>query len=200
MEKGLDGQSVDIRTTAGSHCWFIQGFMDKAPVNLLVDTGAAPNVLNWEVYQRLSSSVGNMSLYECTDKLHSAGGDLLNVHGSTEITLKIGDKDFTIPYVVVDLGEIDGILDMSFFKQERCIIDAFRGCMAINGCDIMMHHFDSLPHSCHIELNDDVIGQPDIGSHDMADFHEVSEIETMDYSRFETELLGDNTQVNISYK
>jgi dUTPase len=151
------GHSVYIRTTAGSHCWFLGCLLGEVPVHLLVDTGAAPNVLNWDVYKDLFDAA-ELSVYD--DKLHSAGGDRLKVHGSINLTVHIGDENFSVPFVVAELGDIDGILGMKFFTDEMCIIDVFRGCLSINGKEVMMERLETASDCCRIRVGEDVVIKP----------------------------------------
>jgi len=146
-----------IRTTVGAQCWFIEGEMHSTPISWLVDTGAAPNVLNWNLYNRLNITE-KPKLRESDCILYAAGGEQLTIYGETEIDIYIGRGVFQISVIVADLESLDGILGMKFLADEMCVFDAYHGSLQINGMTHYMQRLESQSHSvCRIRLSESVV-------------------------------------------
>ena len=125
------------------------------PISWLVDTGAAPNVLNWNVYNRLHD-ITKPTIRESNCSLYAAGGEKLKVYGETDIEVCIGRSVFTLTVVVADLENLDGILGMKFLTEEMCIFDAYHGSLQINGMTHYMQRLENQSQVCRIRLSESV--------------------------------------------
>lgn len=148
-----------MRTTAGEQCWFLTGHLLTKELNLLVDTGASPNVLSNKVYNSFPKGE-KPGLIQSTTNLMVANGKPLKVYGEAEFELCVSGKIFSVPFVVADLGELSGILGMQFLSQEACIIDTFRGKLKAGGNEFFMHRLEQSK-CCRVRLQHTTTVQPD---------------------------------------
>jgi hypothetical protein len=128
-------------------------------VDWLIDTGASPNILSWEVYQTISASLGTLSEGSHIE-LRAADGNKLVVYGQTEIELQLGREVFRITVVVAGLGELQGILGMDFLSQQGCTIDVGHGKLSLGQSEYLLHRLNEDP-VCSVTLGKTVVVPPE---------------------------------------
>ena len=152
-------------------------------VNWLVDTGAPPNVLSWNTYQKIDDDI-KPTLRRTEADLRAADGNPLTLYGVIDIDVHIAGKLFTIPVMVADIGNLDGILGMQFLEDENCIIDINRGRLMLGNIEVFMHRHET-SECCRIRLAESQTIPPYsehviIGQIDQKRWHETSSIGSVD--------------------
>jgi len=127
-----------VRTAASAQCYYVNSSICDIFVSWLVDTGAMPNVLDSKVYDRIKCGT-DKALQPTKADLRTADGNALNLYGETDIDIVIGGHHYSVHIVVADLGELDGILGMSFLGGESCVIDTANGELKLSGRRVLMH-------------------------------------------------------------
>ena len=61
---------------------------------------------------------------------------------------------FEVVIVVADIGDLQGILGMSFFNQEECVIDVKRGLLSVGNTEIVLQRQKG-DTCCQVYLSDD---------------------------------------------
>ena len=125
-----------VRTTASKECWYVHSEVTGQNIKWLIDTGASPNVLNWETFRELSESQG-IQMEDSDAHLKAADGNDLKVHGETKLQVQLGEDVFLIPVVVAELGGLQGMLGMDFLSQ--CVIDSQHGRLLREQSEISLH-------------------------------------------------------------
>ena len=80
-------------------------------MNWLLDTGAAPNIMNWKDFQDLTAS-SCTPIRRCDAQLRAADGNNLIVHGETELDIQLGLEVFRITVIIAELGLREGYVRM----------------------------------------------------------------------------------------
>ena len=158
--KARVGPTRYVRTSPGSHCWYVTGTICGKSVTWLVDSGASPNVISWDYYQNMDP-VTRPALHPLEVDLRAADGAPLTVHGEINIDLYIANKLFVIPVIVSELGELEALLGMDFLgERAECKADLYRGILEIAGQEIYMNRQEG-PGCCRVRLVDNVVVEPD---------------------------------------
>ena len=154
-----DARQVYVRTTSAGHCWYVNGVVVDCPFDWLIDTGAAPNVLDQAVYLKLPER-HRPTLRQSSARLCAADGGVLQVHGETTLDLLLGNKLFRVPVMIADLGDVQGILGMEFLNREACLIDAFNGKLHFPDREVFLHRGATFQ-CCRVRLKESLEIQPD---------------------------------------
>ena len=128
-------------------------------MNWLLDTGAAPNIINWKDFQDLTAS-SCTPIRRCDAQLRAADGNNLIVHGETELDKQLGLEVFRITVIMAELGELQGILGMDFLSQEGCVFDLYHGRMIVNESEFILHRLGDEP-KCNVCLSKSVTVPPE---------------------------------------
>jgi predicted aspartyl protease len=104
--------------------------------DLLVDSGAAPNVLDSSTFLRMDS---RPKLRQIGETFVAADGRALRVYGEVELDIVLGLQPLTVTFVVADLGGLQGILGMNFLAKQKCTLDLFQGFMNSENFAIRLH-------------------------------------------------------------
>ena len=79
----------------------MKGEVNRMPVNILVDTGAAATVLSEIMWDRINNS--RAQLQSSTEwRLVGVQGTLLHLHGSTQVELELPPEKFPVDMIVSD--------------------------------------------------------------------------------------------------
>ena len=144
-----------MRTTAGSDCLYVKGNLGGVHIDWLIDTGAAPNVLNYSFYDKLNPNQRPI-LNPVTTRIQAAEGTSLNVHGEADFDIVLdGLMISAVRFIVADLDNIHGILGMNFFSKTSCIINVSEGYISVNTKHVSMYKQGVLS-SCVNNLSDGV--------------------------------------------
>ena len=142
--------TISVRTTANYKCWFISGKLFNLDVDCLIDTGASPNVLDWNTYEKLNV-ITKPVLQPVEACLQAAEGSSLKVYGQAEFDVCFGSQVFLVKFIVADLDQIQSILGMDFLSQTNCTIDAFHGILTTGSLKLNMKKQDD-SENCLIHL------------------------------------------------
>jgi predicted aspartyl protease len=110
-----------------------------SPIELLVDTGATVDLLDYSVYCSLDLP-HRTALKETKARLHGADGKPLDLLGETEVKIDTGEGVYSIRMVVAKLGSLQGILGMRFLQKETCSIDTVSGHLTCGDVRHQLHH------------------------------------------------------------
>ena len=141
VKRQLDGQNGTrgyVRALTDDS-WYIHGSISAKTIEWLIDSGAGPSLLDYEVYLGIDPE-GRPTLAEYSTDLLAAGGSQLNVYGQIVAEVQFGQVNFTIPLVVADLGGLQGILGNKFIRSaEDVMFDLRKGTMSVGSQICYLH-------------------------------------------------------------
>ena len=120
-------------------CWYLRGRVGRAPLELLVDTGATVDLLDYDVYCSLEPQY-KTTLSLTTTNLHGVDGNCLDIKGETTIKFATHECVYSVNMVVAKLGSMQGILGMRFLKKETSSIDTVNGCLKCGDTSHQLYH------------------------------------------------------------
>ncbi len=110
-------KEVRVSAMNGGNCIFVNSSLCGDKCDWLVDTGASVSLLNAEAYGKMLPC-NRPPLDECEMTCMTADGKTcMNVLGKCNVTVHMAGRKFTVPVIVTDLGDIDAILGMPFFRE-----------------------------------------------------------------------------------
>jgi len=109
-------------------CWFLRGKSDNLMLELLIDSGANPNILGYETYLRIPESQ-RPPLEPMRTTLMAANGDPISTYGQTCVNLILDGTTFSVPVIVANIGSMHGILGMRFMRDNDCMVGFRKGLM-----------------------------------------------------------------------
>ena len=115
-----------VRSTAGGRCWFAKGFVFNLDIDWLIDSGAAPNVLDIGAYKSIPEH-HRPTLEPTSASFQSADGNTLSVYGEADIPVCFGTTTLLVRCVVAHLGNLQAIVGIHFLEENRCIVDLENG-------------------------------------------------------------------------
>ena len=99
----------------------------------LIDTGAWRTMVDFSVYERLSS-VTRLVLKPCGFGLQGATGDKLKIYGILEdLPFTLGGRRFTADAVVCRVVGIEVVIGMDFLNHHRAIVDIGKSTITLSG-------------------------------------------------------------------
>jgi hypothetical protein len=154
--KGVDRKRPKGLVSASHEggCWYLRGNIGGSPIEMLVDTGATVNLLDYSVYCSLDSQC-KTPLSETNASLHGADGNPLELKGETEIKINTGEETYSVGMVVARLGSLQGILGMKFLQEETTNIDTVSGRLTYGGMQHQLHHV-RVAGCCRVRLTEGV--------------------------------------------
>ena len=119
-----DSRPVVVRSLAeGGNCIYVNSLVHNENCDWLVDTGASVCLLHYAVFDAIPMDV-RPPLTRCgVECLAADGKTTLDVSGRALVDVSMGDRTFSIPVIVADLGHIDAIMGVSFIRQWQLTID-----------------------------------------------------------------------------
>lgn len=111
--------SIPTFSVSSQSDYVIQGQVNGANLNVLVDTGAASTVLSREAWGRLGEKP---ELAKTEKRLIGVQGIPLDLHGVAKVDLSLGGQVFPIEVTVAGSLTTDLILGRDFLKAQRCVI------------------------------------------------------------------------------
>ena len=148
-----------VRTASGNDCWYVQSYMYERPIQWLVDTGASPNVLDWNTYMDIPTNKRPV-LTAVNTNLQAADGTALCVYGETNIEITLHGQTFQVKVIFAALQDIEGILGMSFLSLCACVIDTYHGSLTVQGTKMMLLKQEG-PDCCRVRITANVTIPPD---------------------------------------
>ena len=101
-------------------------------VELLVDSGSMPCILDKSVYDSLQGKA-KRPLKVSPVHLFGASGVQIEVYGQTMVELNFGEDTFEIPCLIADLAHTMGVLGMNFFYSVECELNLAKGYLDFQG-------------------------------------------------------------------
>ena len=127
--------------------------IEDRELHFLIDTGATISLISTNVVNDMHS----VPIHSSTVQLSQANGSTINVHGETEVDVKVGSTVHRVDVIVAEIKH-DGILGMDFLKSTNARINCEQRSMTINreviSCSTMRE--DPLNDEKHIEVIRDV--------------------------------------------
>ncbi|XP_062598979.1 uncharacterized protein LOC134260435 [Saccostrea cucullata] len=121
---------------------------------MLIDTGSAVSLISKEVLDNFD--LCDQFLQRVSTELKTADGEPLQVYGQTEITFILGGREFSIPVIVAELGDLSGILGLDFLSENEVIFDLKKGVLNFPEFKVQLESEDNL--SCaRVSLDDDTV-------------------------------------------
>jgi hypothetical protein len=122
---------------------YLKGYINGQPVNkMLVDTGAAVNIMPYSVLRRLGWSTGD--LIKTNVMLSDFNGQTLEAQGVLSVDLTIGNK--TVPtsfFIVNSKSTYNVLLGRDWIHTNCCIPSTMHQCLIQwNGDEVEMVHAD----------------------------------------------------------
>ena len=112
----------------------VNGFVNKIPATLLLDTGAAVTLLQGAVWQRIRTELKPWS----GTKLIGPDGTAIAVQGTTTVTIIVGEGSFMADVVVVDGLIAEVLLGLDFLERHNCTIQAGERLLTLNNGKIVI--------------------------------------------------------------
>ena len=112
----------------------VNGFVNKIPATLLLDTGAAVTLLQGAMWQRIRTELKPWS----GTKLIEPDGTAIAVQGTTTVTIMVGEGSFMADVVVVDGLIAEVLLGLDFLEQHNCTIQAGERLLTLNNGKIVI--------------------------------------------------------------
>ena len=107
---------------------FVPGTIERVPVSMLIDSGAAVTVISPRIYAKMLAQV-KKRLTATKWCVRSAGGDNLSVEGQVELKLQTSQSAWPLTALVADIEE-DGILGMDCLGE--AVIDCKQRTLSIS--------------------------------------------------------------------
>jgi len=95
--------------------------------NLLLDTGAEANVIDFNFLKSLNGKFGKVKIYRKHSNLKCANGSPLSVVGYSVLPVNLKGKEFSIKFTVVDSIFPNVILGMQSMRKMKLIIEPLNG-------------------------------------------------------------------------
>ncbi len=106
---------------------FVSASIDGQTANCLIDTGATLTVIASKLWEHSSQK---QAIAEFHKEILSASGNPLDIKGTTNVTIKIGNMSCKTQVVVADI-ENDALLGLDFLKQENCVVNTVKNTMSL---------------------------------------------------------------------
>jgi predicted aspartyl protease len=151
-DEGPDNRFVEIIGTGPR--WCVGCDIVGKNVDFLIDTGANPNILSKDIFESIPACQRPV-LHPSDKSLKVANGKPMMLCGETMMILKIDGKDYCVPIIVAETGNLRGILGMQFLTENRCVVDVGAGVLKINGQEVVMNQLDGLK-ICRVVLAEDL--------------------------------------------
>ena len=119
-------------------CWYLRALIGSRRVELLVDSGSMPCILDKSVYDSLQGKA-KRPLKESPVRLFGASGVQIEVYGQTMVELNLEDDTFEIPCLIADLAHTMGVLGMNFFYSVECELNLSKGYLDFQGRRYPLH-------------------------------------------------------------
>jgi hypothetical protein len=100
---------------------YVQGHIDGKPISrMLVDGGAAINLMPYSVFKRLGRK--NKKLMKTNLMLNGVGGNLIEAWGVVSMELTVGSKSLATTFFIIEVqGNYSVILDYDCIHANHCI-------------------------------------------------------------------------------
>lgn len=106
--------------------FYIQGHIDKTPINFLLDCGAAMSIVHYQVLPR-NCHVTNISMQAV-----SANGDPLEVMGKVMLAVSLGSFTAKQEFTVVRHLTVDCLLGADFLQTYSAVLDCGNSILQLN--------------------------------------------------------------------
>lgn len=117
--------SDDDKTSNSTHeegWWYLIGDVGHSPLQALVDSGASMCLIDCRVFEALEGGV-QTTLVDAQSHLKGVNDQELKLYSETVITITIQDTVFNVKMVVADLGSLQAIIGMDFFRAHEATLD-----------------------------------------------------------------------------
>ena len=101
----------------------IDGVVSTAPVQVLVDTGAAVIIISGEFYHKVISTSSPLQVSQMLQSVKKANGTHIPIEGVTTFNLLLGQTNYSCNAFVVSGLSYSVVLGRDFLKQNRAIIN-----------------------------------------------------------------------------
>ena len=113
---------------------FVPGRISGKNLTFLVDTGCTHNLLSRTVFDRLPAAVQQkMKAQESTAAM--ADGSGLPIYGSIHLAGRLRNVHFEADFLVCRISD-DGILGMSFLREQDCSVACDKGLLVVRGTPV----------------------------------------------------------------
>ena len=153
--------------TVAKDCLFLHGLVEQQPIDWLIDTGAGPNIMNYETFQKIGGEE-KFNLQEDKLILTLPNGDALKVYGMVQISVQIGTHLFNIDVTIAEMTKVDAILGIDFLCNNHFSLDFYSGELFYKETVFQMHHNtdskfcpQNLSESVSVHPGDEIIIQHD---------------------------------------
>ena len=138
-----------VSSTNGENCIFVGSELCHEQCDWLVDTGASVCLLHIELYEKILPC-DRPPLDDCEVTCLTADGKTcMKVLGSCTVTVSMASRDFNIPVIVAELGDIDAILGMPFFRAWNININPSESKLVSYKHDFEIPTFDRSAQQCY---------------------------------------------------
>ncbi|KAE8876517.1 hypothetical protein PF010_g15789 [Phytophthora fragariae] len=107
------------------------GYIDCTPVEMLIDTGTIPSLVNSRVLKRVGRA--NTPLRPSNKDLNGVTGHMLRIWGEIDLPLRVGSLEVMRPFVVVGRLHVDTMLGTDTLKELRAVIDLEENTLTLKG-------------------------------------------------------------------
>lgn len=118
----------------------VNGFVNNQPAQFVLDTGAAVTLLQRSIWDQMKQNEAVLEPWT-GQRLIGVEGTPLQVCGTIQVELKLGEKIFQTRVVVVDGLTVDVILGLDFLETHSCTVDIGRKTLHFTnrGTSVILH-------------------------------------------------------------
>ena len=118
----------------------VNGFVNNQPAQFVLDTGAAVTLLQRRIWDQMKQSEAVLEPWT-GQRLVGVEGTPLQVCGTVQVELKLGEEIFQTRVVVVDGLTVDVILGLDFLETHSCTVDIGRKTLHFTnrGTSVILH-------------------------------------------------------------
>jgi len=99
--------------------------------NVLIDTGADCNVIDYNFFKKLASNDSSVKILPARGKLSCANSSSLNLIGYSNLHVQIGDNEIRTKFMIVDRIFPNVILGIKMMKKNKISIEPAKSCIHI---------------------------------------------------------------------
>ena len=103
----------------------VKVYVNNLSIQIVLDTGAAVTLLKKDIWDKLHFSSADLEQWT-RQPLVDVEGTPLNVHGTMELELKMGEEIFQTKVIVADGLTAELILGLDFLEEHNCTIEIGR--------------------------------------------------------------------------
>ena len=103
----------------------VKGYVNNLSIQIVLDTGAAVTLLKKDIWDKLHFTSADLEQWT-RQPLVGVEGTPLNVHGTMELELKMGEEIFQTKVIVADGLTAELILGLDFLEEHNCTIEIGR--------------------------------------------------------------------------